>query len=99
MAKDERGVDHELTDSTAFVVVHIRAAYPDRADAHLDLAWTWRRHWAVFDGDVAYTAKDAGSHLFSAHHFSCPCRWNSSAGASSVIEVREAAATGLIRTG
>jgi hypothetical protein len=53
VAEHQRIAHNERADPTMFEIVHVGAAYPNRADPYEQLSWSWPWYGSLFDADVA----------------------------------------------
>jgi len=63
MPQHQRLVDHPVTERAVVPEVHVRAAYPDRADLDEHLVRIELRDRTVLDHEVLALEQDSGSHL------------------------------------
>ena len=68
MAEDHRCGYDKIADPAVAVVVHIRAAHPDRCDLDEHLVRRRGRHGTVLDGQVPDTGQHAGPHSLQRHN-------------------------------
>jgi hypothetical protein len=62
VTEDQGIVDHEVTDPTVLVVVHVGSAHADRGHLYEHLVGARSRHRAFFDANIGGRVQNADPH-------------------------------------